>query len=88
MAKSRKIDPAKLMLGVKKELVNANLGYSIEKAVKKIHGGQPIKETTVRITLDVSKSKYKKIRMRLIETDEKFISSYIQNLIDKDLDDG
>lgn len=85
MAKSNKIDPAKLTLGVKKELVKANLVYSIEKAVKKIHGTPDLKEETVRITLDVTKSKYKKIRMRLIETDEKFISSYIQALIDNDL---
>ena len=82
---AKKLDPDKLILGTRKDFLKSDSPPSIETAVKKIHDLQVVKEPTVRITIDVPKGTHNKIRMRLIELDEKFISSYILDLNEKDL---
>lgn len=83
MAKNNSLDVTKL-LGNKKEIIK-NKPADIEAAVKKIHEPQVEKEKTVRTTYDMPASKYWAIKRRMVDLDIKFISRYLDSLVDKDL---
>lgn len=83
MAKSDKLDTSKL-LGKKRE-INKTTPADIETAVKKIHEPKAEKEKPVRTTYDMPPAKYKAIKRRMIDLDIKFISHYLDSLVDKDL---
>ena len=81
---AKQLDAAKLTLGPKKE-INKKKPVNIETAIKKIHEPEPVKEKRIRLTIDVPKSKYKRIKIRMMDQDIKYINSYIEALIDADL---
>jgi hypothetical protein len=91
MSTLKKLDPNKLTLGTKREVVKENKpDLSIESAVKQIH--EPVfqqvevKEETIRTTLDLPKSWHKKILMRAKVERGLTIKDYLLDLIKKDLE--
>lgn len=81
MATAKKLDAGKLTLPAKKEIIKTE-PVNIEVAVKKIHEPEAVKEKTVRITYDVSQSRYNAIRRKMIDMDMKFIYQCLDKAVD------
>lgn len=93
MATKKNLDMKKLTLSKKitiprsvlSESQKETLSEDAEKAVNKIHTLKE-KEATTRITVDVPATRYKAIRLMLLERNIKFINTYIVGLIEKDME--
>lgn len=92
MATTKKLDMKKLSLRKKIDMPRPVLSETqkdaiaaeAEQAVNKIHTPKE-KEATIRITIDAPMGLYKRIKQKLLDTDIKFINTYVLALINADL---
>lgn len=94
MANTKKIDPNKLTLGLKKGVIKEIIGNPgiIETAIQQIHNvpaSNQKKETvpeepTRRTTIDIPESMHKQIKRRLVDKDTT-MKDYVLELVKKDL---
>jgi hypothetical protein len=85
---SKKINPEKLTLGIKKDFRkdSPKANSNIDSLVQKIHSttGQGMEEETKRTTLDIPKSLHKKISRHTLEKDLS-LKDYFLGLAMKDM---
>ena len=94
MATTKKIDPNKLTLGLKKGIIKEGIDNpnNIETAIQQIHEAptndkekeMALEEPTRRTTIDIPESIHKQIKRNLVEKDTT-MKDYVLDLVKKDL---